>query len=268
MRFFFALLLAAPLMSASNILSTKIDAKPSSAEILLTFDTPYEGEIRQSTRENSIVIRLTEASIESPSIDKLTSTLADKVSITPLGDQTQIVVEAAAPIVLSALKSSDAYGLKLRVAQPLVAQEKYAESPSSGFNSRYSIVAAVVLSGIAVFFLLMRRVSMPYKSPIKTVLLGKTGGVTDEATVRFQKPIDENNHIALIDYAGTSYLVILGTSNLLLEKFRGSEAMDSDAFEELLEAKCCEIDAFVVRETKREEIVEPLESYKAKASGA
>jgi hypothetical protein len=268
MRFFFALLLSAPLMSASNILGTKIDAGPSSVKILLTFDTPYEGEIRQSTRENGIVIRLTKASVESPSIDKLPSTVANKVSITPLGDQTQIVVEAPAPIVLSASKSSDAYGLRLQIAQPSVAPKKHAENPDAGFMGNYSILAAVAISGIAVFFLLMRRVSYAGKRPIKTAFLGRKRSVADEAMVRFQKPIDKKNRVALIDYAGMSYLVVLGTTNLLLEKFRRSEAMDNDAFEQLLQAKRHEIDAFVVQTTEREELIEPLESYKAKASGA
>jgi hypothetical protein len=263
MRYLFILFLFAPLMMASNILSTKIAVQHAFVDILITFDTPFEGQIRQNTRKNGIVIRLSKATAESPSIDKPASSVVKRIAVTPLGDETQIAIDASAPIVLQASKSSDAYGLKLRIAQPSAAPQKQAANPSSEFNGGYSIVAAVALTGIALFFLLMRRVP----KPIKTALLGKKESVSEEATVRFHKPIDVDNSVALIDYAGTSYLVVLGATNLLLEKFRGDEALDADDLEGLFEAKRHEINAFVEGDANREEPVEPLESYKAKASG-
>jgi hypothetical protein len=252
------------LMMASNILSTKISVQHAYVDLLMTFDTPFEGEIRQNTRTNGIVIRLTKATAESPSIDKPASSLVKKIAITPLGDETQIVVDAPAPIVLYASRSSDAYGLKLRIAQPAAASEKLAADPTQEFNTGYIILAVIVLTCIALVFWMIRRVFVP----VKARLFGKAKSTRDDATVRFQKPIDENNSVAVIDYAGISYLVVLGTTNLLLEKFRENDDLDVDDIEELLEAKRHEIDAIMERGAMHEEVIEPLESYKAKASGA
>lgn len=267
MRLLFTFLLFTPILIASNILSTKIDLQPSFVDLFITFDTPFEGDVRQSRRENTIVIRLTEATIESPSIDKLPSAIAKKVAITPLGDQTQIVVDAPAPIVLNASKSSDSYGLKLRISEPPVAAASLRAIPEKQFEGGYLILIALLVVGIAILFWLKRPVFKSADSPDKPRLFGKKKRLRDEATVRFQKPIDPKNSIAMIDYAGESYLVVLGTTNLLLDKFRGNKAVHGGDLEQLLQAKQHEINAFLGEGTVEENVMEALESYKAKASG-
>ncbi len=65
-----------------------------------------------------------------------------------------------------------------------------------------------------------------------------------------------------MDYADESYLVVIGNSNLLLDKFHGQTPVTENEFESMLKDKNQELDTFLQIDKQ-----EPLESYKEKASG-
>jgi len=58
---------------ASKILSYNIYDRTDRADVMITFDTPYNGVIKQSRGKSKITIKLENASIESPKIKKVAS---------------------------------------------------------------------------------------------------------------------------------------------------------------------------------------------------
>ena len=67
-----------------------------------------------------------------------------------------------------------------------------------------------------------------------------------------------------MDYAGESYLVLIGNSNILLDKFHGTQPVTEGEFESMLQNKNRELDSFLQIDQPKQEA---FDSYKEKASG-
>jgi len=73
----------------SKILSYNIYDRTDRVDVMITFDTPYDGEIRQSKSNKKIIIKLEKAMIESAKVKKLSSKYITALSITPMNNYTQ-----------------------------------------------------------------------------------------------------------------------------------------------------------------------------------
>ncbi len=102
---------------ASKILSYNIYDRTDRADIMITFDVPYDGVIKKSvtdTNPKKIIIKLEDASIESTKLKKVSSKYIKTLAITPLSNHVQIIATVSNGVDLQVSKTSDAYGLRLR----------------------------------------------------------------------------------------------------------------------------------------------------------
>jgi hypothetical protein len=92
------------------------------------------------------------------------------------------------------------------------------------------------------------------------------GSVKKEGvSVRFQKPLDPKNRVVMLDYEGHSYLVVIGTSNVLLDKYNGDKPVNTQSeFDKILDDNRTELDSYL--QLDKSDDIEPLQSYKEKAS--
>lgn len=166
---------------ASKILSYNIYDRTDRADVMITFDTPYEGVIKQSLSNSNIIIKLYGATVESPKIKKLTSQYLYSISITQMSDYVQIVASIASSVKLIASKTSDAYGLRLRFATG--AQATQTEVPSmdveenqlsqlptkkdDALSENYYIIIIILVIGIVILFFIKQRMTntIKQKSP-------------------------------------------------------------------------------------------------------
>jgi hypothetical protein len=277
MRFFLLLLLPCFLFG-SKILSYNIYERSNRVDIMLTFDTPYEGRLSQIRQDDKIVLKLQDASIEAPKIKNINTSYLHKMTITPINAHTEIILETASSVAMSVSKTSDAYGLRLRFNKEAAAGKNESKQTGSAavaaslptkkandFNDSYYIVIAILLIGILIMLWLKKKMGVtPAKG--KTPWLFKGGVKKEGITVRFQKPLDPKNRVVMIDYEGLSYLVVIGSSNVLLDKYKGNKPVTSQSeFDKLLDENRTELDSYLRLDNAAE--VEPLESYKEKASG-
>jgi hypothetical protein len=268
-----------PLLFASKILSYSIHDSTGRVDVMLTFDIPYKGVLRQSRLQDKIIIKLEDATIESPKVKSTGSSFLTRLAITPFGSQTQIIATTAAPVAMEASKTSNALGLRLRfterAAAPLSDEQgqkalsALPTKPDNAYNGSYYVVITILIIGIAILFWLKNRIAQPPVSgpgkPWRFVMntLGKKKSGND-VNIRFQKALDPKNRIVMLDYADESYLLLIGSSNLLLDRFQGERPVTEDQFDAVLQNKHEELDSFLRLET---ETKGPLQSYKEKASG-
>lgn len=120
----YLLLLLLPLsIYASKILSYNIYERTDRADVMITFDTPFNGVIKQSSSSSKIIIKLSNASIESSKIKRVSSKYLQSLSITPLKNYTQITALVPSFVKVVASKTSDAYGLRLRFKSKTAVQK-------------------------------------------------------------------------------------------------------------------------------------------------
>lgn len=276
MRYLLLLLLPL-LLSGSKILSYNVYERSNRVDVMLTFDTPFEGKLSQVTRNNQIILKLKGASIEAPKIKNINTSYLHKMTITPINSHTEIILQTANNVSMSASKTSDAYGLRLRFIKgsPVAKTAKKETTPVTGlsslptkaaneFNNSYYIVIAVLLIGIIIMLWLKKKMGIPTAKGKQPWLF--KGGVKKEGiSVRFQKPLDPKNRVVMLDYEGHSYLVVIGTSNVLLDKYNGDKPISTQSeFDKILDDNRTELDSYL--QLDKSDDIEPLQSYKEKAS--
>lgn len=288
------LLLLATTLFGSKILSYNVYDRHERVDIMLTFDTPYEGVLRQNQSGSQITIKLEEASIDAPLEKKISSTHLQSLSIAPSNNQILITATVANGVTLQASKTSDSYGLRLRFAPPstapqtIQAPQEVSENQSalptkdgSEFEQSYYVVIGILVIGILVLFWLktniakktntMRSASStpwipPFSMKNSTVEAStppasglESGGVQ----IRFQKTLDPVHSVAMLDFGTQSYLVLLGNNTILLDKFQDNIPITQNDFETLLQTKHRELDGFFQLNHIEDEV---FDAYKEKAS--
>jgi hypothetical protein len=248
---------------------------------MLTFDTPFEGKITQQRQSGTILIKLNGISIESPKIKKLNSKFLNKITITPISNQVQILALVPNNIVMQASKTSDAYGLRLRFLKAKSTQTSSNSNQKnttltsldtkkgSALEDNYIIIVTILILGILIIYWLKRSLAKTLNNSSRPSVF-KSDKITpnsNEASIRFQKPLDQHNSVIMLDYAKESYLVIIGNNNVVLDKFHDTKPVTQNEFETVLDSKEEELESYLkLDKIDKIEADEVLESYKEKAS--
>lgn len=297
----FILLLLPFLLYASKILSYNIYDRSDRVDVMITFDTPFDGSIKQSSGDNAITVKLEGTSIESSKVKQLNSKFIKSITITPMQDYTQIVATVPSSIKLQASKTADAYGLRLRFVEVTQAtsfaepQENKVQGLSDEnqsfslptkqgdeFKDSYYVVIGVLIIGVILLLIVKRKFATntptinnpsswlfqdgnePMKhgniEPIKQNPLAHGGG--SEVTIRFQKVIDNQNSVVMLDFMEQSYLVLMGKDNILLDKFTDNKPSTQSEFETILQNRHKQLDDFLNSDDSKE----ALRAYKERAS--
>jgi len=295
MRYLLPLLLLPALLWGAKILSYNVYDRNDRVDVMLTFDTPYEGVLRQNRQGDTVIIKLEEAFIEAPKLKNVNSKYLGKLSIAPQGDNIEITAQVSNDVTMQASKTSDSYGLRLRFMHPVVTDSPEITPPvdetaveglptksDNEFEQSYYVVIAILVIGIGILFWLKQNIAKRAESiqsepktpwlfnklssepkaaaatPIKNP--GELGGVH----IRFQKTLDNSHTVAMLDYGTMSYLVLLGNNTLLLDKFQDNIPITQNEFETLLQSKHRELDGYFQLAPAQDEV---FDSYKEKASG-
>jgi hypothetical protein len=260
------------LLSASQILSYNIYERSDRADVMITFDTPFTGVIKQGTTTNKIIIKLEGASIESSKVKKVNSNFLHSLTITPLENETQIVATISPSTKLIASKTSDSYGLRLRFTQKkstrtgALANTKEPNlsalptKKSTEFSQSYYIVVAILIIGIIILLYLKKRMQPTENTKEKsawlftqnqtsqnkeTAIQTPNGSAISDVTIRFQKSIDDKNSVVMLDFGSESYLVLMGNSNIVLNKFIDDKPTTQQEFETILQNRNQELEDFL-----------------------
>ena len=286
-------LLLTTALFGSKILSYNVYDRHERVDIMLTFDTPYEGVLRQNQSGNQISIKLEEASIDAPLGKNISSTHLQYLSITPDSNQIIIVATVANGVILQASKTSDSYGLRLRFAPPSTmsqttqsleeAEEKSSLPTKNGseFEQSYYVVIGILVIGIMILFWLktniakktntMRQTTSTAWIPPFSMNSNPTEAASQQSSnidsngvqIRFQKRLDPVHSVAMLDFGTQSYLVLLGNNTILLDKFQDNIPITQNDFETLLQTKHRELDGFFQLNHIEDEV---FGAYKEKAS--
>ncbi len=300
MKYLLALLILPSLLWGAKILSYNVYDRNDRVDVMLTFDTPYEGVLRQNRQGDTIVIKLEEAFIETQKVKNVNSPYLNRLTIAPQGEQLEIVAKVSPDVTMQASKTSDSYGLRLRFMTAagigaVTSSAPVDETSLSGlptkngneFEQSYYVVIAILVIGIAVLLWLKQNIAkrtgpmQNAQAPKAPWLFNKPapevqtitpaapsapskGGDTGGIHIRFQKSLDATNSVAMLDYGTQSYLVLLGNNTVLLDKFQDNIPVTQNEFESLLHSKHRELDGFFQLAPAQDEV---FDTYKEKASG-
>lgn len=288
------ILLIHPLFSAV-LLNENVYERENRIDLMLSFDTPFKGEIKKRTGGGGVVnILLSDVEIQKPFYQSIRKSFVDSIAVTRSGENLALIkiVPAKEAIGVQASKTVDGFGLRLRI-YPLAAQRKTEKtasvsqaaptpktaetSSSSGRTAplntlkssdslpgwRYWSVLGILLLLLAVLWF-VRRKGLKSLSKGGGWLMPKntlSGKIPEEAVIRFQKPLDAHNRLLLIEFGGRQYLTVVGNTNLLLDTFSAGNIDAEEDFAQMFEANKKQLDHFL-----KENHPDAYEAFKANAS--
>ncbi len=296
------LLLMLPLfLFASKILNYNVYDRTDRTDIMITFNTPFQGVIKEKSTASKIVLTLSDVSIEAPKLKKISSKFIRTLSIIPLNNSTQIVASIAnSRVHLSASKTTDGYGLRLRFSlKKTTPKETTEQEPQNSLSSlptekngiaistNYYIVVGIMIIVLFILVYFKKKIQanpiVPKKTKKASWLFESTNKAQKKSkmiqedenksvAIRFQKVIDEENNIVMLDFGPQSYLILMGKSNILLDKFTDEKPSSEQEFESILQSRNEELESFLsttsstLKRTIKEKNQEPLQAYKEKAA--
>ncbi len=262
MRYLIFLLISTAIF-ASNILDTKILNFKDKIEIHFNFDTPYNGSIKLKREKDKIKLILKNAKSQDSWLKKVDTPFVYQIALQPKDDDSELIIYTIEKTALFASKSNDGYKLKLTIKkiENSTNKTKPVKEDSSDYNIFLYILGSIVI--IALFILIFFLFTIKKKPNIKKKSININSEKEKNIKIQFEKPLDEKNKIALIEYNGVNYLVIIGSTNILLGKYKKGEIKSEEEFNRLVE------ETQPIKEdsdSKNDELLNELESYKEKVS--
>jgi hypothetical protein len=241
---------------AATLLNQNIYERDGRIDLMLSFDSVYEGKISKTTVDNVVVVTLSGATAENRYVNEINHPLVQKIEILKGEGDKQILVNfyPLKNVDIVAAKTGDSYGLRLRVTQtPLATKPTQAQTPQTqaqttveqprlGFETKEElqisnsyIYTVVGLGIVAILLFFLKRKVATGKESWLLPMGASTAKKGKKLSIKFQKVIDNKNKVVLIDYEGREYLTLVGNSNILLDTFENGEVVTDDSFENVFQ---------------------------------
>lgn len=277
MRYITLLFALSATLFSSTLLTYNIYEREDRVDIMLSFDSPYEGKIFQQKGANLISLILLDLNSDQLIEKSINSNIVQEFSIEPTQNGIVATLKSKNPIGVYASKTVDGFGLRIRSklmvppikSTPVPTQTKAnipeKNTPLSLANTKYMVVIGVMFLLLIFLFWLKRKIKNQNSSKIsknRSSWLFKGAELSEEFHIVSQKALDTNNKVVLISFQGNRYLAITGTTNLLLDKFGSKgQVRNEDDFEAIFEQNRQKLDAYLKLQQNSK-----LDNYKQKVS--
>jgi len=269
-KIFLTLLLSTSLF-AVTIVNQNIYEKEDSVDIMLSFDSPYEGKIIQKREGERRVFILKDTNIGEKVTKDIDSYIVQKLQLIPYQNQLFIELSGLDDFEVDASKTVDNYGLRLRI-RPLTALnkepldfekevQKIETKKEDNIGSAY-LKVLLVLAVLIGFLYLFKNWLLKRGGKIQGNWLFDKSAQREKSDIKIvqQKGIDVKNRVALIAYKEKEYLVLLGNSNVVLDSFDTKHATTQNDFDEVLAENEDQLSDFMKLKNKK------FNDYKKKTS--
>ena len=254
---------------ASNLLTYNIYERTDRVDVMLSFDSPYEGKIYQKKMDNQIALTLEDLSFDKKIDKRINSKIVQTLKIIPHKNSLQILLGTKNKIGVIASKTTDGFGLRIRAKLINVQNNRRVETTPLLANNqnndlqiidqRYTYVVVVLLILLVFMFWVKRRVtnSIPKNSNKKGSWLFKNNPEENiEIKIIHKKPIDNQNSLLLVEFDNRRYLLMSGNSNVLIDTFSKSDVESDSEFEKVFEENRKKLDDFLKLQERQ------IDSYK------
>ena len=281
MKYLFTLILFTNLLVSATLLNQNIYDRENRVDLMLSFDTPYDGKIRQAKDDRTVNIFLNNVQLQQPFSKQLQNSLVSSITITKADSKTVMIkiTSASKKLKVEASRTLDKFGLRLRIISSEILSQKSATTSYEYTNQsqpinlkdrsdslpdwRYWVVIGIMLFMLIILFIIKKKgiSSNAFKGGW---LMPKSAQYTPipEAVIKYQKPIDRSNRIVLLEFNDRQYLMLLGSSNILLDSFTQASIIENeDGFNQLFEANKKQLNNFL-----KENHPDAYEAFKQNAS--
>ncbi len=261
---------------ATNLLTYNIYDRSDRVDLMLSFDSPYDGQIYQEKQNNTIILKLSDLNYNKIVKKDIDSKILQNMMIIPNKDFLKIVIKSKTSTAVIVSKTTDGFGLRIRVKNIKNQNKKNNFAPHKSLNNknsnlpyqnensldmRYIMVVVILFILLVLMFWIRKKMPLKNSSFAKNSWLFKASNINNQdIKILHKKQIDANNSVLLLEFENIKYLVMSGGSNLLLDTFGGKELQNKGEFEKAFEDNRKKLDDYLKIQDNK------LQNYKEKAS--
>lgn len=145
MRIFAALSLLFIALWGSNLSTYNVYERGDRVDIMLSFDAPYSGAILQERKDGAITLLFKDLQNDQNIEKSVNSSILQEILFEPRGQNLALVIKSDAQVAVSASKTTDGFGLRIRVTPENTANSAAATALSPQ-ETRENITEATNLS--------------------------------------------------------------------------------------------------------------------------
>ena len=291
LRLFFTLFASFVYLQAGNLLTYNLYSRAENFDIVLGFDEPYNAQIRQQNQDGKIILLLENTKIKENFSQALNSKFINSISIMNFqGQMLGIELKSDKNLQITPAKNPDKKTMLIRITPKAISNfsELGAQKTSSVDGKYTSFIILLSLLCIALV-IIKKRLDKKIKNAKKAQAVQKNPSslgnskkteqntqknieskktdfaselanadfdIKSTAKIIFEKPLDSRNKVVLFEHNGRKYLVLTGSSNVLLDRFGEDNIRTQSDFELFFEQNKNMLANFISKRTNS------LENYK------
>lgn len=297
LRLFFTLFASFVYLQAGNLLTYNLYSRAENFDIVLSFDEPYNAQIRQQNQDGKIILLLENTKIKKNFSQALNSKFLNSISIMNFqGQMLGIELKSDKNLQITPARNPDKMSILIRITPKAISNfsELGAQKTSSVDGKYTSLITLLSLLCIALVIIKKRLdkkiknaktakavqknpsrnsrkieqsvEQKPEQSTQKNIESKKTDfaselanadfDIENTAKIIFEKPLDDRNKVVLFEHNARKYLVLTGSSNVLLDRFGEDNIRTQSDFELFFEQNKNMLANFISKRTNS------LENYK------
>lgn len=292
MRVLAFFLFFAHFLFGANIISSNISEKNESVEMKLSLDAPFDGYIEQNAAGANVVLKISNVTIPSSKDDTLSnnSIISRIVSAKDGANGAVIALTTKKDISLEAIKEDGGKIMTLKFLsksaeanlskapfEPLKTTAPSAKSDEDSLGWRFAVMVFFLLFLIAVTLYIKKKAllqggSLGFKNPLSKPEKAAANAMDkDELYVLTQSSLDPSNKLMLVECNEIKYLLLVGSTNLVIDRYCDKNAnVQDEEFKKALAENERKLTEFLKPPKAPPPSPQPLsnfEEYRIKAEG-
>ncbi len=228
LKFFIFIVLIQINTFATTLLTYNTYDRDDRIDLMLSFDTPYDGKIYLKKEKDSFIITLNNVNFNKIITKNINSKIVEEIKIIPIKKNIEVILKTKKNIGIIASKTTDGFGLRIRAKlltavktnnTSLLANKNFKTNLNMDNNNygegRYYMVLIILVLLVLVLLFIKKKTS---KQTTRNWLF-KNGGKNIQIKILYRKAIDNKNSAVVLEYQNRKYLILTGSSNQLLDKF-------------------------------------------------
>ena len=297
LRLFFTLFASFVYLQAGNLLTYNLYSRAENFDIVLSFDEPYNAQIRQQNQDGKIILLLENTKIKKNFSQALNSKFLNSISIMNFqGQMLGIELKSDKNLQITPARNADKMSILIRITPKAISNfSELGAQKTSSVDGKYTSLI-IVLSLLCIALVIIRKrldkkiknaktakpvqknpsrnsrkieqsiEQKPEQNTQKNIESKKTDfaselanadfEIENTAKIIFEKPLDDRNKVVLFEHNARKYLVLTGSSNVLLDRFGEDNIRTQSDFELFFEQNKNMLANFISKRTNS------LENYK------
>lgn len=255
---------------AVNLITYNIYDRADRVDIMLSFDKPFNGKISQKIENGVNIITLSGVEFKEDIEKAVNSPILQNFSIEKVKNGINLILWSDKKIQTQAAITKDKFGLRVRITNQIspveISSKAVKFAPSDAMSQKYIIVIVFLIAMFALLLIIKRIFAKNNKQNLHSYAITNKKSTlfknNSDLDIVFKKPLDAQNSVVLFKHENKQYLLLVGTTNVLLDKFGADNIKTNEDFQVFFEENKQRLGKFLQERKEKN----PISSYTSKAA--